>query len=391
MAPEDFSQIQPPSFDATPAASPNPRSVQIVIHEAAELAEQLASALRSADVSSGNNSDPGADELLDDLERLFKLHRRSLAQDVASICQSWKARVLSARGLSPDSPRGILLQDLADAVQAVVRKQQEQRATAHPGIRAVGMLRQQIRETWQTDACPEAECEKQAEAGSGEPILQAPPPRDPEDSLQSAACVELLASLEELVSSRRPVRAEFKQEVARVCQQWKDGHAAQSLPDRAGTALLLNSLSDLLCTAVSGDSGGREERGCRACSNLLKALKKLFSDGLERPGRSLASEISHVCKNWQIRERISADSESAFLVTCIADALRAEARLEASNTLAAMSLSTEELPSKERGTMLRLDQQTSWILLIRARYEIGKVCLLLVVEGWNGDCTMIIA
>eukprot|EP00439_Symbiodinium_sp_Y106_P080313 s1190_g19.t1 len=184
---------------------------------------------------------------------------------------------------------------------------------------------------------------------------------------QSDACVDLLVALEELVwqNSRGE---EFRSEVARVCRCWKDRHSGESLPDNAGIVLLLKSLSDLLRAAVSGDDG-KVQRGRRACSNLLNALKKLFSDGRQRPGGSLANEISHVCRTWQTGECVSATSESAVLVRDIADVLQAEALREASNTLAAMSYGTEEiLPQKE----------CFWEPA--GQSDRGAVCLVLAVE-----------
>ena len=303
-------------------------------------------------------------ELLDDLERLFDRHQQTFVRDIKNLCTSWRARSLSARGLSPNSEGAVLLQDLADIVQSLVLKQQQNSMPL--GRHTFAVLRQQIEETWQTrlGICGTAsafQTKANGELGPEEPVLEAALPfaphappdhgqggesRDGRSCLQSAACIDLLTSLDELVS-QNSCRAEFKSEVARVCQSWKHRHMAQSLPDNAGIVLLLKSLSDLLRTAVSSD-GGREQRGRQACSNLLNALKKLFSDGLRRPGGSLASEISHVCTNWQRRERLSASSESARLVNTLADALAAEAKREASNTLAAMSYGTEEVVKQKQ-------------------------------------------
>ncbi|OLP87474.1 hypothetical protein AK812_SmicGene31291 [Symbiodinium microadriaticum] len=215
------------------------------------------------------------------------------------------------------------------------------------------VLCQEILETWQKRFLAEDAAADRSEAAAaadhGDSKSKA------SSCLQSDACIDLLVALEELVwqNSRGE---EFRNEVARVCRSWKDRHRGESLPDNAGVVLLLKSLSDLLRAAVSSD-GGKVQRGRRACSNLLNALKKLFSDGRQRPGGSLANEISHVCRTWQTGECMSATSESAVLVTDMADVLQAEALREASNTLAAMSYGTEEILS-----------------------EHGAVCLVLAVE-----------
>ena len=344
----------------SPSASPSPSpgSLQVIIHEAAELAERLAHALRQADAPGGlahsAYSELGAEELLEDLERLFGRHRRHLSRDAAGVCENWVSRKLSDRGLAPTSPEAALLRDFAEAMQNLVRKRQEQGPSwrmSNLGGNPFAELRQQIR-AWQThffsEVGPEQRQDSDETAGQQDlQQLSGAPSRSPDTGcLQTAVCVDLLAALEELVSSRNSIGAEFKHDIARVCQQWKSRHIqAESLPDGAGCALLLRSLSDLLRTSLSSDRG-QQQGGRRACSNLLNALKKLFSQGLERPGTGLASEISKVCKSWQIREGISADSESALLVRCIADTLQAEARHEASNALVAMSCGTEEVGQK---------------------------------------------
>ena len=335
--------------------------MNIVIHEAAELAEQLARTLREAQHEAQASGDLASGELfvelMENLERIFRGHQRSFSQDVENLCRSWRTRNLSARGCPPNSLGASLVRDLADTVQSLVQRGDDMPLSRY----SFTVLCQEILETWQQRGDQERDTaerrdrrdRERSEAFSasdrshhGDSKSKASASAQASSCFQSDACVDLLVALEELVwqNSRGE---EFRSEVARVCRCWKDRHSGESLPDNAGIVLLLKSLSDLLRAAVSGDDG-KVQRGRRACSNLLNALKKLFSDGRQRPGGSLANEISHVCRTWQTGECVSATSESAVLVRDIADVLQAEALHEASNTLAAMSYGTEEiLPQKE--------------------------------------------
>ena len=339
------SQVAPEFTEIQPDCSSSPRSkVHIVIDEAAELAEQLARTLREAQHEAHASGDLASGELfvelMENLERIFRGHQRSFSQDVEKLCRSWRARNLSARGFPPNSLEASLVRDLADTVQSLVQQRSDMPLSRY----SFTVLCQEILETWQKRFLAEDAAADRSEAAAaadhGDSKSKA------SSCLQSDACIDLLVALEELVwqNSRGE---EFRNEVARVCRSWKDRHRGESLPDNAGVVLLLKSLSDLLRAAVSSD-GGKVQRGRRACSNLLNALKKLFSDGRQRPGGSLANEISHVCRTWQTGECMSATSESAVLVTDMADVLQAEALREASNTLAAMSYGTEEiLPPKK--------------------------------------------